>query len=309
MEASRFGLGAFILATTLAFLACFSFAQTLGLPGYEKVPLRLSDDGHFLMKSRVKRQNIVFVVDTGAPTGILDRTKATQLGLKPVGGFADVARERAVILPNLTSHNMRFGNITIAVGPGLPQGQSMLYQGDFDSIHGLLGGDLLARYNAIIDCRNRELFLKNRSEPGRKSSVSTILRSAGYVQVPFRRNHWLYVPLELRGRKFSALIDTGSAVTVLRGRMVSRMGLRPEASDMWVRGIGFGSRHMRIVTEDQHDLTIGGVPIRLAFNTVSGPDFFGSQPRNFIGIVGTGLLIRHGAVIDYGHNTLWLRPD
>ncbi|HEY5893378.1 MAG TPA: aspartyl protease family protein [Chthoniobacterales bacterium] len=291
----------------MAFLISLACAQTLEVPGYEKIPLRLGDEGHLLMSSRIKGQKIVFVVDTGAPTGILDREKARALGLKPENEFGDGRREETVILSDLMSGNVRLGNISIAVGDSLPQRQRTFYRGEADVVHGLLGSDILARHAAIIDFRNRILFL--RRAPETQAMVATQLGNTRYVPVPFRNSRWLYAPVQLRGRKFSAIVDTGSAVTILRSRTIARLGVRSKNSMIWVRGLGIAPRRLRLVQNTDHSLTVGDTPIRTEFHVMPGADFFGKQPRDFIGILGNDLLIHHGAVIDYGHNTLWLLPD
>lgn len=276
-------------------------SHALDLQGYEAIRLRLSDDGHLLLQTQVRNQQVVFVVDTGAPTGFLSEAKAASLGL-PVDSPRPGQREETVTVSDLSLGHIRLNNVIFGVGR-LPKSTSY-FEGAMKAVHGLLGSDILGHYQAIIDCRQREIFLKT---AGAATDPSPSLERVGYVPIPFHKSRWLYVPVGLRDRKFSAIIDTGSSLTILQARPLRAIALPTQPTSVWVSGFNIAGQRLRRVPENAHDLRIGDAPVPMAFNMIASDRLFGDQPSDFVGIIGTDLLIRHSAVIDFGRGLLWLQ--
>ncbi|MBB6050221.1 retropepsin-like aspartic protease [Armatimonas rosea] len=114
----------------------------------------------------------------------------------------------------------------------------------------------------------------------------------------------LFVSLKLRfaGREemvYGALLDTGSASTVITAHVADRLGIEPASTDSLRRLQGIGGAEW-VYTKQIESLQVGLLFLNLPEIEVSGSDYgFGIEA-----ILGTDFLLSVGAVLDLRNLTI-----
>lgn len=282
-------------------------------PGYAVIPLGRGQGNHLLMHATVGGKRIVFGVDTGAAVSLLDYRKARQMGLQPPPAGNGIPAQSVIngkltdvfILPDLIT-----GGVNLGGGPMVAQknfaSREAYYRGKFGSVDGLIGADILNRHKAILNCRTMQMFLN--IDPKYAANPSATLRRAGYERVPISKDKHIFIPARLRGEDFVVAIDTGAPYTLFRRQVIDRFRMRQIRSHALIKGINAPERTMFVVLPENHDLSFGGVPIRMAFGALNDSVIFENAPSNFLGLLGADMLAEYSAVIDYRNSDLWLKP-
>jgi predicted aspartyl protease len=142
-----------------------------------------------------------FILDTGANVSCVSRTLADRLmlaaaGMQPVHTMVGVRERPSVIIKTLTVGKRHRRDVK---APALPA-----FGGQVD---GLLGVDWLGGQKLVLDIRNKKIeILPSRGEnPTQNRIIVPCRRKLGQLTI---------VDADLSGHKISAMIDSGSQVTM-----------------------------------------------------------------------------------------------
>jgi hypothetical protein len=133
--------------------------------------LSIGEEGyHLLMKVYLNRRVANVVIDTGASTTVFDKTRIE----KYIGNETLMEHENlssGLGTNSMQSHftkikKLKIGNLIIAdyqtVLLDLSHVNQSYQQAGLPSIEGVLGSDILMKYNAVIDYSKKELRLKSK---------------------------------------------------------------------------------------------------------------------------------------------------
>jgi predicted aspartyl protease len=129
----------------------------------------LQDDGyHLLVEVKIGRERFKVVLDTGASKTVFDQTLLAN-ALTPIdlqatnrlsAGLGTLTMESfTAVLPELRIGRLKLPNFEVAV-LDLSTINQAYAQLNHPQVLGVLGGDILMRYNAIINYSKRKLSLK-----------------------------------------------------------------------------------------------------------------------------------------------------
>ncbi len=163
----------------------------------------------------------LFVLDTGAPAGVLRESVAEELGLarKPiplnaVTGVGGRPFEEQTVVPKVG-----LGGLTLTDVAFLIQPRSHAAEPD---MAGLIGADLFSRYDLDLDLRHHRIALlaPGTCRPGGMASMAlTVLPS-----------HHVIAAVGLDGTRIDALIDSGASQSIMTLDAARRFfGIDPEA--------------------------------------------------------------------------------
>ena len=134
--------------------------------GYIPIPLQKVSSGHLILKSEINGVPGMLILDSGASVTFIDSAASKALSLRdieetsiPAIGLGPTGTAKTAVLGSLVIGPLTFRNrhvflldlteLTKVVG--LMSGQQ---------IYGVLGQDIFESHSAIIDIRNRLLYLK-----------------------------------------------------------------------------------------------------------------------------------------------------
>ena len=300
-------------------------AQAPKLDGYEAIQLTRGVQNHLVAPARVNGQPASFLVDTGAETSFLQSDRAQALGVRLSGTEAAIGRRS---FPRGTVADFRLGALPLGetafslyrssqLGGPVPGARGR-------AADGLVGRDVLRRYNAIINCRSRQLFVKR--DAARRLNLPAVTRAQGFTAIPIEETRrGLTVACSIAGRPGRLVVDTGAFLTGLDDDAARLLGLVGEQSAATARNFEGRVRPIQLV--QVNDLKIGGVAIppqkfvvtdlftrRKPLRTYSGMnriEFYAPRPSargdRIYGLLGNELLDLHHAIIDLETLTLFLK--
>ncbi len=144
-----------------------SLGSTLRRLGYSEIPLQRSSYSEFEFRAKVNDTTVLFLLDTGADVSIIDRTLARLAGI-PVESsdftIKGTGRAQRSLLQgraeSFRAGSYRTGPFKISVAD-LTALNRQLQEQNLVSLGGYLGTDFLREKDAIIDCANLKLYLRN----------------------------------------------------------------------------------------------------------------------------------------------------
>lgn len=135
--------------------------------GYVEIPLSRVANSEFEFTARVNNTDFSLLVDTGAAVTLLDRTQARAAGLRlqrtdeVVRGAAGTSRGLMVAwVESFRAGGFATGPLQIAVTDLAPLNAQFAAAGR-PALGGYLGSDFLRAKNAVIDCANLRLYLRD----------------------------------------------------------------------------------------------------------------------------------------------------
>jgi hypothetical protein len=178
-----------------------------------------------------------------------------------------------------------------------------------DEIDGILGADILFPTKALLDCKREILILKiNPSVPGRIPGFDF----RGYRGIPMyvSESFNLYVDGSVNGQKAKLMVDTGAFATLLHSRFVRRMKIPLRNTPFRTSGVNLKQRGVQIATisrftvgsMDMRDNDVGVINLE---GLIHGGLLDASPP--VAGLLGSEILRRYHAIIDFGTKTLYLK--
>src|SRR5215510_8034798 len=159
------------------------------------VSLSRSTGNHLFVLVRVNNRPAWFAVDTGAALSIVDSNKAKDLGLARTSRVVEVPKQIEVnnrVVPVAVVDSLYVGSENLGSGPvaliNLRDFRAKLRDsGSRVSMDGILGLDILQRYNAVIDCHNQRIFLETPDTDPRL--VVQYAKRNRYKAIPMRITH------------------------------------------------------------------------------------------------------------------------
>ncbi|MBA3387311.1 MAG: aspartyl protease family protein [Verrucomicrobiota bacterium] len=286
------------------------------VPQFQALPLERSGQNHLLVRAFINDKPALLGVDTGAPVSAIALTRVAHFGMTPApanseiptrvrinGSFAGVVMAQGLRLGalNLIDEPM----VAVDLGSSSKAAKMMNEQ----PIDGLLGADILFPTAAVLDCRAQILILK--VDPNARGTAPGV-SYAGFSRVPIHvsAGYNLYVDGALNGKPAKLMIDTGAYGTLLNQRFVRSMRIPLRDTPFRSAGVNLKQRGVQLATISK--FAVGLVNMRskevgvidLA-GLVHGGMLDASPP--VAGLLGSEILQRHSAIIDFGSRTLYLK--
>lgn len=291
-------------------------SASLGLPGYEVVAVRYGPGNKMLMTGLVNGHSATFIIDTGAGVSVLERKRARDFGVTPVepnsqyGQFASLNGKayRVGYIDKLEAGSMNFGGGPMALFDSDSR-FSLSIRSSFGNqkIDGIIGADILTRYQAVINCGTRLIFFKVSSKS--PLQLARFALSDHFTQVPLREesSRGFTVPGSINGHALRMLVDTGAPLTTFNQAAAKLLGISASATGASATFSDGAQRQISIGRVKQ--LKIGDFrlpPQRLA--TTALPQFAAEHGKVRVdGILGMELLALNHGIIDFGSRSLFLK--
>ena len=265
-----------------------------------EVPLR-SARNFILATVSLNGRDATMVVDTGAEATTLTPAMVAQLHLPP-DGHGSVLRGVSgnVRSANAKLHRLALGGMILSADHSVGVGDMPPFPNVHPAVAGLLGADVLARYEVELDV------------PGGRMALYSVYGCAGYTPwpgsaaTPLQRTPTglAFVAAQVDGRHVRALLDTGARTTLLTRRTAMALGVSEAtlAADTSHDGVGIGLG--RIVFRQHRFAEIGvagdlerDMPANIAELNLPGVDM----------LLGADYLDARHAWISYSTGRLFLR--
>ena len=230
-----------------------------------KLPMR-EFHGHFITTVSINNQPVPMMIDTGASHTVLSPRFADMAGLAQdmnqsvhnsgIGGRTASQHPRVV-------HSIKFGPIALQ-DYDLPTGNIVPADQEADptSPVGLLGTDLLAKYDVELDFPNRRMTLYSIS-----SCEGHFVPWTGEYQAfqPTRTDkNLLVIPIVLNGHTMRATIDTGSNRTSVTREATLDAGVDATALDQDPASLMTGANGVNVHTHRFDTMTVDRTTFRNA---------------------------------------------
>lgn len=260
----------------LALAACQAEPSSCRLYRVNTLPVTLNGSS-LLAGVSVNGQPVNLIVDTGAVGTFVTPQAASRVGLPITStfdtGVNGVGGRRHFdhgLARHLDIGSLHVPNTPIEVADiGLPPAQP--------PIDGLLGIDLLNRFDLDIDLARRRLvfYEPGRACPGSSNALEPPLYSADLL--PKQANDGrLHVTVTINGLDFRAVLDTGAAVTTLFKNAADRLALTSKPVSIGTLS-GVGERRVPFSRQAIKSIGIGtlevdNLPIAIADQPSAGTD-------------------------------------
>jgi predicted aspartyl protease len=268
--------------------------------------VQLGNFYHLPVQSSGKPGNLI--VDTGSSTSLIFRSSLKRLNLieskttDHVIGIFGQGRDLSGLttVKALTAGNCTFTNVPVSVASDSSFSRPRS--------NGLLGLRELVKFGAVLDLRNRLIYLRpSRPDDRAGSQIKSILSRQGYTAVPLllRYNH-LFVSGALNGIPCYFVVDTGGYLTTLDANFAARAKLKVEATPLIEESFGSSSPVGIAIFPS---LRIGNYQIKHGSVSVVhlNPEIFGSKSE-IAGLIGVEYLSINCAIFDFVSRALYLRP-
>ena len=305
------------------------------LPGYVILPLsHMGRSNQACIRVTINGQPTMLMLDTGAPLTVLDnafyqgtRSKAGSVSqdlLPPGISRKTTANGQSAEVGYISS--MKAGAMDFGKGPVVVTDLSQNL-GEYNNFHhvgavaGLLGEDVLHRYNALIDWRRRGVYFN--TDPSKRMNVGHAFVTAGWTAVPMSPTSGRHfsVACAVDGKPVRLIVDTGAQFTSFNrgvipldiiynrdtGGSMQRLastegtaGMVGSFSSLYparVEHLKIGSYEVRHVNVAVHKLPEG----------ILNEQSAGEGPM--LGLLGDEILAANSAVIDVTGSTLYLKPS
>src|ERR1700758_3081512 len=299
------------------YAACYGFpsAKATATAQYNYgTSMSRSTGNHLFVTVRVNNRPAWFAVDTGAALSIVDATKARTLGLSKELGLVQVPRQIEVnnrTVPVAMVDSLYIGSDDLGSGPvaliDLRDFQARLRgSGRQVTMDGIIGLDILQRYNAIIDCRNQRIYLETGG--GNLQDILRRTKTGRYNAVPMRITH--SGALEVEGRigrnRYSFVVDTGGFATLVPSAVAQQNGIPVIRTTVNAKGIHSKERPVGLTIAPEFDL--GNHALGPALVGVTGlPEGPDDLRYQFGGLIGADFFFDRSGIIDVGSKTLYFK--
>jgi len=306
-------LGKKLVALVACLFAIPLPAANAGALQYEALPLTRSSQNHLLVRAQVNGKTALLGVDTGAPVSAIALNRREHFGLAPITGKSELPAKLSIngaFNSVAIAKNLRLGNLNLVDEPlvlvdlgGLRRSTKR------DEIDGILGADILFPTKALLDCQRQLLVLKmNPSVPGTIPGFDF----NGFRRIPMHVSDGfnLYVDGSVNGRAARLMVDTGAFATLLHSRFVRGMKIPLRETPYSSSGVNLKQRGVQMATISR--LSVGSMNLERKDvgvinleGLIHGGLLDASPP--VAGLLGSEILRRHHAIIDFGTKSLYLK--
>jgi predicted aspartyl protease len=240
--------------------------------------------GFALVTVSANRGSLRLILDTGAERTVLAVSAAERVGAKPPQ--IQFRRSLTGVAGSLPGSEVEFDNFSVG-GVAIPWQRAMIAEVamPLSSVDGVLGTDVLSRFDIDLDLPNRRMSLyeKGACTPDWAGPSAEIKIGRSVY------NTHLFFPVQLDGRRITATIDTGAQRTTLSTATAHAMGITDAmlARNPPVQTRGFGGGHLASRVHQFDSLTVGSIRLSKPQIVVTnlGMDFLQSR-RLFLSYAG-----------------------
>jgi predicted aspartyl protease len=285
---------------------------------YEALPLERSSQNHLLVRAQINGKPATLLVDTGAPLSAVAIDRAAHFGMGPVSARSKIPSRlniNGAFNAMSVARSLRLGALNLVDEAMVLIDFSYLRQ-SFDNREeaeresdGILGTDILSPLMAVLDYDRMLLVFK--LDP-RISGPVPGFNFRGYRRVRMHESEGynLYVDGKVNGTKARLMVDTGAFATLLHSQFVLRMKIPMHQTKL--RSIGVNLAQSRVRFANIARFSVGSMDMR-SHNVgvinlerlVHGGLLDASPP--VAGLLGSEMLRRYHAIIDFGTNSLYLK--
>lgn len=301
-----------VLLLAITPVSLFGAAKSSSVPqlnGYKAVRVRYGPMNQMIIPVRINGQSANLLVDTAANKVILDADAASSFGIRPSQRglrYIRFTRINGQVLPVGFAQSLTAGSMNFGSGP-VTLRNSFHSNARNSGVDGLLGLDILGRYDAVINCRTKLVFFK--IDQTRRLNLSSVALSEKFTRIPLRReqNGALTVPCSIHGEALRLTVDTGAFVTILHEPLLKSLGIPSEPTRLSAYFATGTAKHISAARIS--DLKIGDFMVpREKFGVIALPNFAlreGSTETG--GILGMDTLYICHAIIDLEGMNLFLK--
>ncbi|SNR56323.1 retropepsin-like aspartic protease [Lutibacter flavus] len=134
--------------------------------GYSKIKLKKINTNHFEIKAKLNGVNGRFILDTGASNSCIDINLAEEFKLNvkdsetKAAGAGAIGMETKISSKNkIELKKWSYKNLNMVL-LDLSHVNTALTEHDAKAVHGIIGADILEKGKAIIDYKNKCIYLK-----------------------------------------------------------------------------------------------------------------------------------------------------
>jgi len=286
---------------------------------YEALPMERSSQNHLLVRAAINGKPAMLLVDTGAPLSAMAIDRAAHFRVDPVS-----ARSRIPSRLNINgafnamsvAHSLRLGALNLVDEAMVLIDFSYLRQSFDDQEHeperesdGILGTDILSPLMAVLDYDRMLLVFK--MDP-RISGPVPGFNFHGYRRVRMHESEGynLYVDGKVNGTRARLMVDTGAFATLLHSQFVLRMKIPMRQTKF--RSVGVNLAQSRVRLANITRFSIGSMDMQshrvgvINLERLIHSGLLDASPP-VAGLLGSEMLQRYHAIIDFGTNSLYLK--
>ena len=268
--------------------------------------------GHLLIAGGINSERANLLIDTGSATFEVARQRLNKFGLieqKTLNHARDAVDSSSTELLGSTTLNLL--TIFYPLAKGSPDRGTINIQNvpalvlKIPYVDGVIGLDQLRMAGAVIDCKEKMLYVAPYGPVKRTSQeLGKILREKGYNSIPLHLNskHRFAVDGFVNTVSCSVVIDTGSILTIVDSAISQKAGViaKPTSSTVTMAmksGLAVSSARVK-------KFGFGGFTIADADVAFVA---YKESPRQPVALLGIRQLSRSSAIIDVGAGRLYLR--
>jgi predicted aspartyl protease len=287
------------------------------LPQYEALPLERSSQNHLLVRAEINGKPAVLLVDTGAPLSAVAIDRAAHFGMNPVSAKSKIPSRlniNGAFNAMSIARSLRLGALNLVDEAMVLIDFAYLRQtNDKDDqkreSDGILGTDILSPLKAVLDYDRMLLILKlDQRASGPTPGVS--FRGFRRVRMRESEGYNLYVDGAVNGTKARLMVDTGAFATLLHSQFVLRMKIPLRQTQFRSVGVNLAQSRVRLAnitrfsigSMDMQSHRVGVINLQ---GLIHGGLLDATPP--VAGLLGSEMLQRYHAIIDFGTNSLYMK--
>lgn len=286
-------------------------------PTYQALPLQLSSQNHLLVRAEINGKPARLLVDTGAPLSAVAIDRASYFRMDPVSAKSRIPSRlniNGAFNTMSMAHSLRLGALNL-VDEGMVLIDFSYLKQSFDDEQseresdGILGTDILSPLDAVLDYDRMLLVFK--VDPHISGPIPGVnYRGYRRVQMHESEGYNLYVDGRVNGTKARLMVDTGAFATLLHSQFVRRMNIPMQQTKYRSIGVNLSESRVRLAniarfsvgSLDMQSHRVGVINLERLIHT----GLLEASPP-VAGLLGSEMLQRYHAIIDFGTNSLYLK--
>lgn len=285
---------------------------------YQALPMERSSQNHLLVRAEINGKPAILLVDSGAPLSAVAIDRRDHFGMSPVtakskvparlninGAFNAMSIARSLRLGALNLIDEPMVLIDFSYLRPFPNGKGKRER----ESDGILGTDILTPLKAVLDYERMLLVLKiDPRVPGPIPGFD--FRGHRRVRMHESEGFNLYVDGSINGKAARLMVDTGAFATLLHSPFVRRMNIPMRQTKFRSVGVNLAESRVRLATISR--LSVGS--LKMQTHDVGVINLAGLIQAGLLdasppvaGLLGSEMLQRYNAIIDFGTKSLYLK--